>query len=64
MLRHGVVGQGGDYSLALKGNQGTLYDDVKLFLEDLDTPVAQATPVGKGHGRIEKRIASVSPIFD
>ena len=55
-----VVGQGGDYALALKSNQGTLYDDVKLFLDDLDTPVAQATQVNKGHGRIEKRIASVS----
>ena len=30
-----VVEQGGDYALALKGNQGTL-DDVKLFLDDPD----------------------------
>ncbi len=64
-----VVEQGGDYALALKGNQGgsinqgTLHDDVKLFLDDPDTPVAQATQVGKGHGRIETRVASVSPIF-
>ena len=55
-----VVEQGGDYALALKGNQGTLHDDVKLFLDDPDTPVAQATQVGKGHGRIETRAASVS----
>ena len=26
--------QGGDYVLALKGNQGTLHDDVQLFLDD------------------------------
>ena len=52
--------QGGDYALALKGNQGTLHDDVKLFLDDPATPVAQATQVGKGHGRIETRAASVS----
>ena len=26
--------QGGDYALALKGNQGTLHDDVRLFLDD------------------------------
>jgi len=26
-----IVGQGGDYALALKGNQGTLHDDVRLF---------------------------------
>ena len=55
-----VIDQGGDYALALKGNQGSLHDDVKLFLDDVDTPVAQATQVSKGHGRIETRIASVS----
>ena len=55
-----VIDQGGDYALALKGNQGTLYDDVKLFLDDADTPAVQATQVSKGHGRIETRIASVS----
>ena len=55
-----VVEQGGDYALALKGNQGTLHDDVKLFLDDPDTPAAQATQVGKGHGRIETRVARVS----
>ena len=31
MLRHGVVEQGGDYALALKGNQGTLHYDVNCF---------------------------------
>ena len=56
--------QGGDYALALKGNQGTLHDDVKLFLDDPATPVAQATQVGKGHGRIETRVASVSADVD
>ena len=55
-----VVEQGGDYALALKGNQGTLHDDVKLFLDDPGTPVAQAAQIGKGHGRIESRVASVS----
>ena len=29
-----IVDQGGDYALALKGNQGTLHDDVRLFLDD------------------------------
>jgi hypothetical protein len=28
------VDQGGDYALALKGNQGTLHDDVNLLLDD------------------------------
>ena len=55
-----VVEQGGDYALALKGNQGSLRDDVGLFLDDPATPVAQATQVSKGHGRIETRMASIS----
>jgi hypothetical protein len=29
-----IVDQGGDYALALKGNQGTLHDDVVLYLDD------------------------------
>ena len=29
-----IVDQGGDYALALKGNQGTLHHDVALFLDD------------------------------
>ena len=55
-----MVGQSADYVLALKGNQGTLHDDVRLFLEDPATPVAEATQVNKGHGRVETRTASVS----
>src|ERR1700692_317966 len=29
-----IVGQGGNYALALKANQATLHDDVRLFLDD------------------------------
>jgi predicted transposase YbfD/YdcC len=29
-----IVDQGGDYALALKGNQGSLHSDVRLFLSD------------------------------
>ena len=46
--------------MALKGNQGTLYDDVKLFLEDLATPVSEAVQPNSGHGRVETRLPSVS----
>ena len=63
MPRHGVIDQGGDYALRLKGNQGSLHDDVSAtggFLDDPATPVAQATQVNKGHGRIETRVAVVS----
>ena len=56
-----IVDQGADYVLALKGNQGTLHDDVSLYLDD---PVHEATPVARSvdadHGRIETRTALVS----
>ena len=55
-----MVEQGGDYALALKGNQGHLRDDVQLFRDDPAAPLAQDIQIGKGHGRIETRIASVS----
>ncbi len=59
-----VIEQGGDYALALKGNQATLRDDVQLFLDDPSTPLAHDTQISKGHGRIETRIASVSSDVD
>ena len=34
-----VIDQGGDYVLALKGNQETLHDDVRRFLDDPATPL-------------------------
>ena len=55
-----VIDQDGDYALALKGNQGALHDGARLFLDGPATPVAQATQVNKGHGRIETRMAGVS----
>jgi len=56
-----IVEQGGDYAIALKGNQGTLHDDVRLFLEDPDRPSeATHTTVDADHGRIETRIGEVA----
>ena len=56
-----IVDQGGDYALALKGNQGTLHDDVKLFLDDPSCQATMTKPlVEADHGRIETRTATVS----
>ena len=56
-----IIDRGGDYALALKGNQGTLHADVSTFLDD---PQRQATPshttVDADHGRIETRTSTVS----
>ena len=60
-----VVDQGGDYVLALKGNQGTLHADVALFLDDPDlVPHSTHSEVDGGHGRIETRTSVVSADID
>jgi predicted transposase YbfD/YdcC len=55
-----IIDQGGDYVLALKANQGTLYQDVRLYLDDgiANGFVGQQDfweTVEKGHGRLETR---------
>ena len=48
--------QGGDYALTLKGNQGTLHDDVVRFLDDPAARAATSKPnADAGHGRVERR---------
>jgi predicted transposase YbfD/YdcC len=60
-----IVEQQGDYALALKGNQGTLYDDVVLLLNDPDVKSSRSQPlVEADHGRIETRTAMVSTDID
>lgn len=55
-----IVAQGGDYVIALKGNQGTLHADVRLFLKDPNrTAAASHTTVDANHGRIETRTGEV-----
>lgn len=56
-----IVDQGGDYLLAVKENQGHLYDDIAFFFDlSRQTGFAKVThtyhqTVNGGHGRIEKR---------
>jgi predicted transposase YbfD/YdcC len=65
-----IIDQGGDYVLALKENQGTLYQDVlEMFasakagtIEEL--VVEDARTIEKGHGRIEIRRYRVIPDLD
>lgn len=65
-----IIEQGGDYILALKGNQGTLNEDVRLFLEAEVKKTASSAieeryeDVDKGHGRIETRKCFVSSQVD
>jgi hypothetical protein len=60
-----IVEQEDDYPMALKSNQGTLDDDVVLFLDDPETKSATAKPVADAdHGCIETCRASVSTEID
>ena len=60
-----VIDKKADYVLALKGNQGTLRDDVELFATEqkargfADTEISQDTTVDGDHGRIETRTTTV-----
>lgn len=56
-----VVGQNADYGMALKGNQGTLHEDVQAFLDDPEAKLAvSASTLDGDHGRIETRTAMLS----
>jgi predicted transposase YbfD/YdcC len=56
-----VLDKSGQYVLAVKANQGALYEDIRLFLDDAITRDFQGVKhdlyeqTEKGHGRIETR---------
>jgi predicted transposase YbfD/YdcC len=54
-----IIEADADYVLALKGNQGTAFAEVKSFLDDAlsraDKHLAFVETVDKGHGRVEVR---------
>ncbi len=61
-----IIDRRADYVLALKGNQGSLREDVELFVREQkasdfkDTTVTRAGPIVEGdHGRIETRTTTV-----
>jgi predicted transposase YbfD/YdcC len=62
--------KGGDYMLALKGNNGNLEDDVKFFFESelgdkrTDYKFDRHETVDSGHGRVETRIYHATDCID
>ena len=55
-----ILERGGDYCLALKGNQPALFEDVRLWFDDAAITVDDACQtVDADHGRIETRRARV-----
>ncbi len=62
-----VVEKGGNYVLALKANQGTLFEDVRLYLDDpaqAKALSASEPEVDGDHGRIETRQAFICGKID
>ncbi len=59
-----IIDQGGDYLFSLKGNQGTLHDDVREWFESQKYDQTTYTELDYGHGRIETRQVSVSNEID
>ena len=55
-----IIEAGGDYVISLKGNQSSLYNDVKLYFADDENKFLSNENNDKGHGRIEQRNSSVS----
>jgi predicted transposase YbfD/YdcC len=60
-----IIDKKADYILALKGNQGTLRDDVELYAREQkavgfkDAPVSRDQTVDGDHGRVETRAVTV-----
>lgn len=55
-----IINSGNDYIAALKGNQPSLFKDVKTNF----TPEFSFEQINKGHGRIEKRHVSICQNLD
>ena len=62
-----IVEKGADYTISLKGNQGTLHQEVRDFFEEAlatnfkDVPFDFFQTVEKGHGRVEVRRCWTTP---
>jgi predicted transposase YbfD/YdcC len=60
-----IIDKKADYVLALKGNQGSLREDVEVFVAEQkakdfkDTTVSRAETIDADHGRIETRTTTV-----
>ncbi len=50
-----IIQQEGDYVLSLKGNQGSLHDDVVIYFTSPLSPEPALQTVDGGHGRVETR---------
>lgn len=67
-IAHTIIDKGGDFLLAVKGNQDSRQKAVKSVFEDADTPSLLHVDIENNHGRAEYRealVMAVSPdLFD
>ena len=63
-MAQAITERGGDYLLAVKANQPTLFGEIGRYFDDPQARVAQRTDVDKGHGRLETRRYAVSHEVD
>jgi predicted transposase YbfD/YdcC len=64
LIAKAITERGGDYLLAVKANQPTLYAEIGRYFDDPEARVAVHTEVDKGHGRLETRRYAVSHEVD
>ncbi len=52
-----ILKRGAGYVISLKGNQSTMHDEIRAFMQDpaFKKKFKKATTVDKGHGRVETR---------
>lgn len=50
-----IIDNGGEYVMALKGNQRTLFEDVQLYFRDIEYGMSCARTVEKNRGQVEVR---------
>lgn len=50
-----IISNGGDYVMALKGNQGTLFEDTVLYFGENQDGMSKAQTVEKNRGQVEIR---------
>lgn len=50
-----IIKKGADYTIGLKQNQPTLYQDTKDYFDSFKKDIPLKVTLDKGHGRIEKR---------
>jgi predicted transposase YbfD/YdcC len=59
-----ITERGGDYLLAVKANQPTLFAEIARYFDDPNPRIAAHTDVDNGHGRLETRRYAVSQEVD